>query len=194
MLFTAVRLLSAAGIAEEASELEEATSVVRELSRSLSIDEAAQNNPAKALALRLSARLPVVYASRLTRSAAIRFKDSVNENAKARAVVEVLPELCHNEVVTWDAPPDVPTSTIFLRFEGEPRYVEVRFGALASIIERAGHEPIELRGEGTGFIAQILSLIYLLDYTSIYLAVLRGVNPLPTRAIDEIKRLLYRRK
>ena len=43
---------------------------------------------------------------------------------------------------------------------------------------------------GTTRIARLLTGIQLADFTSLYLAVIRGIDPTPQRAIDELKRRL----
>ena len=46
---------------------------------------------------------------------------------------------------------------------------------------------------GTTHLARLLTGIQLADFASFYLAVMRGVDPTPQRAIDELKRRLRSR-
>jgi glucose/mannose-6-phosphate isomerase len=45
----------------------------------------------------------------------------------------------------------------------------------------------EYTGEGKGFLSQMFSLIVLGDYVSVYLALLRGVDPTPVGTIEKLK-------
>ncbi len=45
---------------------------------------------------------PPRYSSRRTRSIGLRFRQSLNENAKTHGFAGVVPELCHNDIVGWD--------------------------------------------------------------------------------------------
>jgi len=46
-------------------------------------------------------------------------------------------------------------------------------------------EVISVKGS---ILSKLINLIYLLDYTSIYLAILRKVDPTPVKSIDFIKK------
>ncbi len=64
-------------------------------------------NPAKSLARRLENRLAVVYGAGPTGPVARRWKGQINENAKAPAFFNELPELDHNELMGWTSLPHV---------------------------------------------------------------------------------------
>ena len=48
----------------------------------------------------------------------------------------------------------------------------------------------EVWSEGDSLLARVLSVIYLGDYVSLYLAYLNGVDPMPVRVIDYLKNKL----
>ncbi len=48
----------------------------------------------------------------------------------------------------------------------------------------------EVRAEGDGELAQLLDLILVGDFTSVYLALAEGIDPGPIPAIDHIKQAL----
>ena len=54
-------------------------------------------------------------------------------------------------------------------------------------------KPLEIYTEGKTKLGRIIDLIYLLDYVSLYLAILKNIDPPPTPNIDEIKKLLKNR-
>ena len=68
-----------------------------------------------------------------------------------------------------------------------------RFEAFRYLLKRMGKVPLEVRSEGKTLLGRIVGMIYMLDYVSLYLAVLGGIDPTPTRYIDSFKRILKRR-
>ena len=48
-------------------------------------------------------------------------------------------------------------------------------------------KPIEMQGRGKGRLAYVLSLVYLGDFITFYLAMLRGVDPTPIDVINQLK-------
>ena len=74
-------------------------------------------NPARELARRIERTIPIIYgAGGFGSVAAMRWKCSVNENAKAPAFWNVYPELDHNEVCGWGQHGDV-TRQVFTLVE-----------------------------------------------------------------------------
>ena len=51
---------------------------------------------------------------------------------------------------------------------------------------------LEVHSEGNGVLARIMSTIYKGDFASVYLAVLRKVDPTPVRVIEALKERLSR--
>jgi len=154
-----------------------------------SADEA--QNPARELARKLDRTIPIIYGSGgLGGVAALRWKQSINENAKAPAFWNEYPELDHNEVSGWGQHGDV-TRQVFtlieLRHGLEHARLEARAVATRELIEEALHQVLTVEAEGEGRIAQILDLIYIGDWTSYYAALANDVDPGPIDAIARLK-------
>ena len=163
-------------------------------SRMIMSETSLDNNPAKKIALEIFKKIPLIYGSPLNRSVAIRFKDSLNENAKIHAVTDTLPELCHNEVMGFEEENRGMKHPILLRHHGESVETTIRFEILKNIIESNGYEVNEVWGNGNDRLSKIISTLYILDYVSIYVAVLRGVDPTPTHSIDQLKKDLVSKR
>ncbi len=174
-------------------EVAEAISVLKELSE-IYADAPEKENPAKQLARLWHDKLPIFYGSNcLTDVIAYRWKTQVNENAKTLAFASVLPELNHNETVGWENR-ELQKFFIyhFLRDKEEHERVSKRFGLSKEILEAAGCPVCESAGEGEGLLTRLLSLAYLGDWASFYLAVLYGVDPTPVKVIDDLKKRMTR--
>jgi len=151
----------------------------------------ASGNPAKELAIALHGRLPVVWgAEGLGSVAAARWKTQLNENAKSPAFSSSMPELDHNEVVGWSSGTGEAFHVIALRHRNEHADVAARFDLSLGIAGEAGAATSEVWAVGGSPASQLFSLVLHGDFVSVYLALLRGVDPTPVGAIDRLKRSL----
>jgi glucose/mannose-6-phosphate isomerase len=169
-------------------------------------DSEAFVNPAKTLALDLSGTLPMVWgSSQLTGVAAARFACQLHENGKYPAIAGVLPEANHNQVVVFDGPfaagpegmepgqrrltepPPVPLRLVLLRDTHEHPQVARRREESARIAAERGIEVTELAAAGDLPLERLASLVTLIDYASVYLAIANGIDPAPIAAIQELK-------
>lgn len=158
-------------------------------------DTPTERNPAKKLAQDLYGRLPVIWGiSGTTEVAAQRWKGQINENAKAPAYWSVLPELNHNEIVGFEQPGEVLGHIwlIVLRDPEDHPRVNLRVEITRSFVGSAAGIS-EFTASGPTRLARLYSLVYLGDYTSLYLALLYGTDPGPVRVIDRLKAELGRK-
>jgi len=150
-----------------------------------------ERNPARELARKIGRTLPIIYGTGgLGGIAALRWKQSVNENAKAPAFWNEYPELDHNEVCGWGQHGDV-TRQVFtlieLRHGLEHARLEARAAATRELIDEALVQVLTVEAEGEGRLAQLLDLIHVGDWTSYYLALENDVDPGPIDAISQLK-------
>jgi glucose/mannose-6-phosphate isomerase len=147
-------------------------------------------NPARELARRIDRTIPIVYGfGGLGGVAAMRWKQSMNENAKAPAFWNLYPELDHNEVCGWGQHGDV-TRQVFTLVELshglEHPQLARRAVATRELIEEALHQVLHVEAQGEGRLAQLLDLIHVGDWTSYYVALQNDVDPGPVDAIRHV--------
>jgi glucose/mannose-6-phosphate isomerase len=172
-------------------DVREAASVLDGLARRLGPDAPTDENLAKLLALRIRGRIPVIWgAEGIGAAAAARWRTELNENAKVPAFSASLPELDHNEVVGWSSGSGDPFFLVALRSRGEHPDVAARFGPSIDIARAAGVEVQQVEAAGRTPLAELFSLITTAGFVSVYLAVLRGIDPSPVEAIGALKRRL----
>jgi glucose/mannose-6-phosphate isomerase len=154
-------------------------------------DSEAFVNPAKGLALELSGTLPMIWGtSPLAGVAASRFACQLYENSKCPAIAGVLPEANHNQVVVFDgpfAPGPVPVRLVLLRDTHEHPQVARRREESAKLAAQRGIEVSELTAAGDLPLERLASLVQLIDYASVYLAIAGGIDPTPIEVIGELK-------
>ncbi len=174
-------------------------------------------NPAKALALELSGTLPLIWGtSPLAGVAAYRFACQLNENGKYPAIAGLLPEANHNQVVAFDGPfapgadgqgssggklafgtagdpaangkePAVPLRLVLLRDSYEHPQVARRREESGRLAAERGIGVSELAAMGEGPLERLASLVQLIDYATVYLAIAHGTDPGPIAAIQKLK-------
>ena len=174
-------------------------------------------NPAKTLATEIAGTVPMIWGtSPLTGVAAYRFGCQLNENAKYPAVTGVLPEANHNQVVTFDGSFAVssaglaggfgdggfgadglddggeagapwPLRLVILRDTHEHPQVTKRRVVTAELASARGVRTSEVLAEGDHPLVRLASVVQLIDYATVYLALGLGLDPSPVTAIDELK-------
>ncbi len=167
-------------------EIEAAAALLPELAAEWGPDSGADSQ-AKALAGRLAGTVPVFYGAGITAAAAHRWKAQLNENAKSHAFFAELPEADHNEICGWG---EGPFAAVFMDDPQLHPRVRRRIDLTAEVIERHG-APVEvIESRGVTPFERLMSLVFLGDLLSVYLAVLAGTDPSPMEPIEELKRRL----
>lgn len=187
MLAVLERMDLVKGVSEEVAELVQQLRLLRD---QLGPQVELSGNLSKQLATRLYGHIPVIWGSSgTTEVVAQRWKGQFNENTKTPAYWNVFPELNHNEIVGFETPAEILKNLflIILRSKDDHARVQKRIEITHQEIGEkvAGVEQIHSAGDTT--LSRMYSLIYTGDYTSIYLALLYGINPGPVRVIDRLK-------
>jgi len=173
-------------------EFLEASRILGKVAKDNGPENALQINPAKTLAAGINKTVPVVYGFGIYRSVAQRMKQQFNENSKVPSKWEFFPELDHNEIVGWEKGGDTTMhfSSIFLRDKNEAEEVRSRIEITKTLMEPAVSKQFELWSQGKNDLSKMLSIVLMGDFASVYLAVLRKVDPTPVDTITVLKRKL----
>ncbi|HET9077524.1 MAG TPA: SIS domain-containing protein [Acidimicrobiales bacterium] len=171
------------------------TAAVEQLKRRRDeIEAAGDGSEAARVARRIGRTMPLIQGGGAVGAAAAqRWKTQINENAKTAAWWSAQPELCHNEVCGWGQNGDVTrqiVTAVTLRHEGEHPQVGRRFELVGEIMREVLSDVVEVQAAGDGDLAQLLDLILIGDYTSLWLAVETGVDPGPVPVLGELKAAL----
>jgi len=132
--------------------------------------------------------IPLIYYPWGLQSAAIRFKNSLQENSKIHAITEDVIEACHNDIVAWEENSKV--QPILIRGHDDHIKTIERWNILKEFFNERGIEYFETKSVEGNILSKIVNLIYLLDYSSIYRAILNQIDPSPVNAIDFVKERL----
>ena len=149
----------------------------------------ASSNPALALAEWLSG-VPVIYYPWGLQAAAIRFKNSLQENAKMHATAEDVIEACHNGIVPWVRGSGSLGRPVLIRGRDDHAKTRQRWGILEGMFRDRGIGYYAVDSVGGDILSKVVNLVYLLDYATIYRAALSGMDPTPIETIDYVKKSL----
>jgi glucose/mannose-6-phosphate isomerase len=171
-------------------ELGETPKVLEALARKNAPKVPFTENFAKKLAWELRSTIPVVYGFRQYRAVAVRFKSELNENSKIPAKWESFPELNHNDVVGWEAMEKLTKefTVILIRDEDEPPEIRNRIETTKKLSLPKARKVLEIKARGKSSLAKMFSVLFLGDLTSVYLAILLGVDPAPVKIITAMKK------
>ncbi len=188
-----VQVFATAGLTdgEKISELQEAAEWLRGQTESWTAVVPAAKNQAKQLAQEMMGKSPVVYSGPKLYPAAYKWKISFNENAKNVAWCNQLPEFNHNEFLGWTSHPiEKPYAVIDLRSNLEYARVQKRFEVTDRLLSGKRPAAHVVEAHGDTLIRQLLWIITLGDFVSLYLALLNGLNPTPVDLIEKLKNAL----
>ena len=182
-LYSMLKILNPA-IPIPENEISESIAEMKKLSSSINSKNLTNDNPALNLADWISG-IPLIYYPAGLQAAAIRFKNSLQENAKMHAITEDIVESSHNGIVSWEQQSNV----IPIMIEGADDYIKTK--ERWEIIKRFFDEKkIDYReifsGKGS-ILTKLVRLVYILDYASIYKAALLGIDPTPVKSIEFMK-------
>ena len=148
---------------------------------------------AKRLARGLNGTIPQIAGSGLTSPIAYRWKTQINENAKLPCFYHELPELDHNEIAGWQGATQLGRfSAVFLDDSDLHPRIRQRIELTRGLIEAEAAGTYRVESIGQNRTERLISLVLLGDLVSVYLAVLREVDPTPVPTLDRLKSALAR--
>ena len=183
-LYTILNVLhSTLGIKK--SDIIESIKGLENIKKEIGSSNLTNSNPALNLAKWITGT-PMIYYPFGLQSIAIRFKNSLQENAKIHAATEDVIEFCHNGIVAWES----ISKHQPLLIQGVDDYIKTkeRWVVVKEFFSENNIEYWEIISPSGSILTKIISLIYILDYASIYKAALIGVDPSPVKSIDYIKK------
>lgn len=151
-------------------------------------------NPAKQLAWSMFGRIPIVYGAGAMAAVAHRWKTQLNENAKAWAMVEPMPEANHNAIEGTLNPRELSDAlyVVEVREPGEPEHIEARYRVVEELLgERATNRSVYW-AQGPSPLARTLDAVAMGDLVSVYLAILYQTDPTPVTLLAMLKERLAR--
>ncbi|MFB3119908.1 MAG: SIS domain-containing protein, partial [Stenotrophomonas maltophilia] len=132
-----------------------------------------------------------IYAGGIFTGVARRWKTQLNENAKAWAFYESIPELLHNSVEAFHTPVVEGADSLALLLLPAAASAELgrRYQIVEELLTRQEIPYRRISGSAGPPLAQMLSMVLLGDYVSYYLALIRSIDPSETPLLELGKQL-----
>jgi len=165
-------------------DISESIDNLEDMQKKISSNNIGSDNPSLELAEWLSS-IPVIYYPWGLQAAAVRFKNSLQENAKMHAMIEDVIEACHNGIVAWERKSEI--KPILIRGQDDYIKTKERWDIIKEYFELKKIEYREVFSVRGSILSKLINLIYLLDYSTIYRSVMSGIDPTPVTSIDFIK-------
>tara|TARA_B110000438_G_scaffold256457_1_gene263930 strand:+ start:228 stop:1238 length:1011 start_codon:yes stop_codon:yes gene_type:complete len=143
-----------------------------------------KNNPSLNLAIWITS-IPIIYYPSGLQSVAIRFKNTLQENSKIHVIAEDIVESCHNGIVSWEKKNEI--KPILIQGKDDHETTKEKWGIVKEFFKEKNIEYREITSINGSILSKIVNLVYVLDYCSIYNAVLTKTDPTPVKSIDFIK-------
>jgi len=170
----------------------ETEKILKELALEYSPEVSIDLNIPKKIAYGLFNTLPIFLGHTIYSPVAYRAKSEFNENSKIIALSEEIPEQNHNSIVIFDNPNKAlnDVAFIFFRDKDEPKAINMRIEEVKKLASDRTEKVLEIFPQGESSLAKQLSSTYLIDFISIYLAILYEVDPSITPSINNLKSVL----
>ncbi len=153
-------------------------------SKKINSSNLTKNNPSLNLAEWIT-DIPMIYYPFGLQSASIRFKNVLQENAKIHAIIEDVVEASHNGIVAWEKNSSVQPILI----QGKDDHIKTRerYNIIKEYFHQNKIDYMEITSIEGSILSKLINMIYILDYCSIYKAILTETDPTPVKSIDFIK-------
>jgi len=138
------------------------------------------------LARSLHRRLTAIYTDEANRDLGYIWKIKLNETAKTPAFANIVPEMNHNEIVSYEKPV-APTAVILMH--SAPGRLKKRFDIFGQVLRKYGArvETIDLTGRG---LDRVWNALILAEWTTFFLAKLNKVDPSAVKIVERLKALM----
>jgi len=151
------------------------------------------DNYAFNIASELVGFIPIIYSSAdQTSAAGYRFKSQINENSKLHAFHHSIPEYNHNEIIGWETQTEKQFHVKVLNLIDKIYHPQIkkRFEITSELIRKTNTEIINIESTEDEFKVRLMEMVYLCDWISYYLGVLRGKDPSEIENINILKNRL----
>lgn len=198
--FSVLGFLEGSGLIDERVPVDAAVKAVRDVDAACGPDVPEEHNEAMQLARRLVDSIPQIYATPAFYGVGLHFRGSLNENAKKIADVDLVPESNHNDLTGWGG--DVRHRGLFSvlclshgnqnpEMRKRLNFMEDRYRSWGVPWHNHTARPINTFGD---HVVEQARAVQFLDYTSVYIAALRGLDPADIRDIKALKEFLRKGK
>ncbi|MEK7488198.1 MAG: bifunctional phosphoglucose/phosphomannose isomerase [Patescibacteria group bacterium] len=159
------------------------------------LDSSRYEQEGKALAEKISGKVPVIYASSENCAIAYTWKIKLNESAKIPAFYNTFAELNHNEMTGFDVIDSTKSLSdkfhfIFLTDKSDHPRIAKRMELTKRLYEARGLSVEAVKMEGESRWHKVFASLVLADWTAYYCALHYGTEPEQVPMVEEFKKMM----
>ncbi|MCM8817951.1 MAG: bifunctional phosphoglucose/phosphomannose isomerase [Candidatus Omnitrophica bacterium] len=153
-----------------------------------------ESNLAIQIAENFYKKVPIIYSENRFYPGILRWKTQIAENSKSFSFINVLPEMNHNEIMSFNFPKWFIKNIVvlFIISDMENERVRKRIEITEKIISNKINQVLKIKLKGDTLFEKLLYLIILGDWVSFYLGILNKVNPTEIKEINILKEELQK--
>ncbi len=151
------------------------------------LNEETENQSISIASFMLNATHLTIYHSPYTAGIARRMRNVLSENAKARSTITDIMDVQHDGITCWEN--DYGSKLILLPSQRDDEVISSRFSAVADVVKSLGFGVSQISSTGQG-LQYLLNIVYTMDIATIYLALMRRLDPSVNRAQELLRRRL----
>ena len=151
-----------------------------------------EDNEAIKIAEKFYKKIPIIYSDNRFYPGILRWKTQIAENSKQFAFINELPEMNHNEIMSYYYPEFILRRIVvlFVISGMENDRIKKRIEITSKIISGKIKDVLTLKLKGDTIFEKLIYLIIFGDWVSYYLAILNKVDPTEIKEINILKELL----
>jgi len=172
------------------SEIDETISILKDFRENNKKEIKEKENISKQIARQLIGKIPQIYGFNFYFPISKRWCTQFNENSKIICKYDEVSECNHNDIVGWSMDPEATkkfTCILFRDDEAETIYMKKRLDFMKKLYESVAANAIEINVKGKKRLTKMMYAMYLGDFISCYIAILRKIDPTPVSIITELK-------
>jgi glucose/mannose-6-phosphate isomerase len=152
-----------------------------------------EDNHAIQIAEKIYNKIPIIYSSSdVLDIVNLRWRGQIQENSKNLAFGNLLPEMNHNEINSFQNPGDLLSkfTLILLSEKSDNPKITERLNAVEKLLSKRCETILKIESNEEMLLVRLFDLIYLADWVSFYLALLNNEDPTPIPLISELKEIM----
>ncbi|MBN1681976.1 hypothetical protein JW865_00290 [Candidatus Bathyarchaeota archaeon] len=164
-------------VKENLWEIDEAIKIIEDIR--CEATKEIKNNFIKKLAVELEGYVPIIYGPPLHKNVLNRISDAFNINSKILSSSGFFPEVFHNGIMLMESSNDnlKRIGLIIIRDYLQEKFYADKLDAIKILAKERLGKVVEIDSLGRGRLSRLLSILYIGDFLSYYLAMLYGKDP-----------------
>ena len=190
LVASALFVIGRAGLLKDIDRiLADVSKSVASLIESINPEKPAEQNAAMQMAERLHDKLPLLFGPEERASVLRRFKNELNENSKMPAFYVSTPEGYHDDIEGLRTLSLLcsPQPILLLTRDETRGQSKTREALQALLNELSLSSPLTFEGQGGNMLSELFTAVTFGDYVSVYLALLRGIDPTTLELIPRFR-------